>query len=370
MRKATAFVIAAVLVAFFTPLFVSGPACAAEKFVVGWQPYYVSSFQVAIIQELGLMKKYLPGVEVEFREALHGTVHTNNMLAGRCQVAYMAVMPSNIVCSKRDQADIREVSNNGISNGMRCALLMARADAPDFKSPEEAIEWMNGKVVASPRGSCADQFLRLIFEEYGVKPAEYLNQSLEIIQANFRAKKLDASAIWEPTASQIGNLAGEGVAKIVATGNVIGNQDIGMMIMRGDFIDQHPDLAKGYLRAELEALMFMIDTKNQQKAVDMIAKYAVGVPKQAIWYSLYGQIPPEVGGTAPREIYNFIIDDNNRKSIAEVWKFQYGEKLVATEKPFYNTIDDRYAREVLAEGGLKAPIGEIKGQPEADNPFK
>jgi len=370
MKKGTVLVILAVLIAFSTPLFVPRASCAAEKFAVGWQPYYVSTFQVGIIQELGLMKKYLPGVEVEFQEALHGAIHTNNMLAGKCQVAYMAVMPSNIACSKRDQADIREVSNNGVSNGMRCSLLMARADAPDFKTPEEAIRWINGKVVATPRGSCADQFLRLTFEKFGVRPAEYLNQSLEIIQTNFRAKKLDAAAIWEPTASRIGNLAGEGVAKIIATGNVIGNQDIGMMIMRGDFIDQHPDLAKGYLKAELEAMMFMINPKNQQKAVDIIAKYAVGMPKKVIWYALYGQVPPEVGGIAPIAVYNFIIDDNNRKNIVDIWKFQYGEKLVATEKPYYNTIDDRYAREILAEAGLKAPIGEIRGQPEEDNPFR
>jgi len=299
VRKATVFGILATLAAFVTPLLLPGTSLAADKFVVGWQPYYISTFQVAVIQELGLIKKYLPGTEVEFNEALHGAIHTNNMLAGKCQVAYMAVMPGNIACSKRDQADIRFVSNNGVSKGMRCALLMARADAPDFKTPEEAVKWIDGKVVASPRGSCADQFMRLSFEKLGVKPAEYFNQSLEIIQANFRARKLDASAIWEPTASRIGNLAGEGVAKIIATGNLIGNQDIGMIIMRGDFIDKHPDLVKGYLKAELEALQFMMDPKNQQKTVDMIAKYAVGMPKKALWYSLYGQIPPEVGGATP-----------------------------------------------------------------------
>jgi NitT/TauT family transport system substrate-binding protein len=247
---------------------------------------------------------------------------------------------------------------------------MARADAPDFKSPEEAVKWLDGKIVASPRGSCADQFIRRSFEKLDVKPAEYLNQSIEIIQTNFRAKRLDASAVWEPTASRIGTLAGEGIAKIIATGNLIGNQDMGMMIMRGDFIDKHPDLVEGYLKAELEALQFMIDLKNQQKSVNMIAKYAVGIPKRAIWYSIYGQIPPQVGGTTPRETYSFIIDDNIRKNINDVWAFQFKQKLVATEKPYDNTIDDRIARKILAESGAKTPIGEIKGQPPEDNPYK
>jgi NitT/TauT family transport system substrate-binding protein len=369
MRKA-AWKLFALALVFAALIFTFGTAAAGEKFTVGWQPYYISTFQVAIIQELGLMKKYLPGVEVVFQEALHGAIHTNNMLAGKLEVGYMAVMASNIACSKRDQADIRQVANDGVSNGTACALLLARADAPDFRTPEEAVKWLDGKVVASPRGSCADQFMRMAFEKFGVTPAQYLNQSLEIIQANFRAGKLDASAIWEPTASRIGNLAGEGVAKVVATGNLIGSQDIGQMIMRGDFIENHPALAEGYLKAELEALLYMIDPQNREKAVDMIAKYAVGIPKRAIWYSLYGEIPAGVGGSEPRQTYSFIIDDNIRKNINDVWAFQFRQKIVAIEKPYENTIDDRLARKVLADAGLKSPIGEIKGQPAADNPYK
>ena len=45
-------------------------ATAAEpiKIVVGWQPYDTISYQVAIIQELKLWKKYMPeGVEIEFQ---------------------------------------------------------------------------------------------------------------------------------------------------------------------------------------------------------------------------------------------------------------------------------------------------------------
>lgn len=368
MKKATVFGILAVLVAGIA--FGAGSSFAGERFVVGWQPYYIDTFQVALIQELGLIKKYLPGVEVEFQEALHGAIHSNNMRAGKCQVGYMAVMPSNIACSVPSIADIREVSASGVTNGMRCSLLMARTDAPDFKSPEEAMKWINGKIVATPRGSCADQFMRMTFEKLGVKPAEYLNQTIEVITANFRAKKIDASAVWEPTAARIGNLVGEGVAKIIATGNVIGNQDIGMMIMRGDFLDDHPDLAKGYLKCELEALRFMIDPKNQEKTVDMIAKYAVGMPKSAIWFALYGKIPERVGGTTPKVIYTFIIDDNIRKNINEVWAFQYKQKLVPTEKPFDNTIYGGIAQEVLAEAGLTSPIGVTDGIPAEKNPFK
>ncbi len=368
MKKATVFGMLAVMVACIA--LVSGPAIAAEKFVVGWQPYFIDSFSPAVIQELGLVKKYLPGVEVEYIEALHTAIYSDRLLAGRCQVGYSAVMPSNICCSRRDQADVREVSNPSKSNGMRCSLMMARMDAPDFKTAEEAMKWLDGKIVASPRGSCADQFMRLAFEKLGVKPKEYLNQSIEIIATNFRAKKIDASAVWEPTASRIGNLAGEGVAKIIACGNVIGNKDVGIMMMRGDFIDNKPNLAKGWLKCELEANRFIYDPANHEKAVEMIAKYAVGMPKSAIWFSLYGAIPENVGGSNPKTVCPYIIDDEIQKYIRDVWDFQYKQKLVPTEQPPANLIDDHITREVLTEAGLTSPLGKIEGTPADKNPFK
>jgi NitT/TauT family transport system substrate-binding protein len=78
---------------------------------------------------------------------------------------------------------------------------MVRKDAPNFKTPDEAIQWLNGKTIAAPKGSCADQFVRLLMEKKQIKPKEYLNQSLEVIATNFRVGKIDAAALWEPTVS-------------------------------------------------------------------------------------------------------------------------------------------------------------------------
>lgn len=369
MKKATVFGILAVLVACIA--FGAGPSCAAEKFGVGWQPYYIDAYSPAVIQELGLTKKYLPGVEIEYQEGLHTALFAARLLAGRIQLGYGEVMPSNIVCSKRAEADIREVVCTSKSvDGQRCALVMVRSDAPDFKSPEEAMQWLNGKIVATPYGSCAYKFLLLAFQKLGLKPAEFLNQGIEIISTNFRIKKIDAAAVWEPTASRIGNMAGEGIAKIVATGKVIGNPDMGMMMMRGDFIDNSPHLAKGWLKCELEAERFIFDPKNREKAVEMIAKYAVGMPKKAIWFSLYGMIPEQAGGTNPKTVCPFIIDADLQKYIHDLYDFQYKQKLVPTEKPPANIFDDHLTREVLAEAGLTSPVGEIQAVPADQNPFK
>ena len=51
---------------------------AAEKFVVGFQPYDTISYQAIVNAELGLWKKYTPaGTEIEFQPALQGTVVAN-----------------------------------------------------------------------------------------------------------------------------------------------------------------------------------------------------------------------------------------------------------------------------------------------------
>ena len=369
MKRAMVIGFLVVLVASIA--FGAGPSFAAESFTVGWQPYYIDSYTPAIIQELGLTKKYLPGVDVQYQEGLHTALFAARVLAGRIQVGYGEANPLNIVCSNRAQGEVREVCcTSNSAAGQRCALLMARIDAPDFKTPLEAMQWLNGKTVASPWGSCADKFMRIAMEKLGIKPADYLNQSIEIISTNLRVKKIDAAAVWEPTASRVGNLAGEGIAKLVATGAVCGDRDVGMMMMRGDFIDQHPDLAKGWLKCELEAEQFMCNPQNREKAVEMIAKHAVGMPKRAIWFGLYGEIPKNVGGVNPKTVMPFIVDADLDKYLHDLYKFQVGQKEVSTEAPPANLIDGHLTLEVLKEAGLTSPIGQIDAAPADQNPFQ
>jgi NitT/TauT family transport system substrate-binding protein len=347
------------------------PTLAQDKIVIGYQPYDTISYQVSVNQELGLWKKYFPkNVEVEFQPALQGSIIVNNMLAGKQQIGYMSIMPATMAATKPEQAQIRIVGSSGMSDGMRCSLLLVRKDAPQFKSQEEAIKWIDGKVVASPKGSAADQYLRMIFEKYKVKPSEYLNQSIEVIATNFRIGKLDAAAMWEPTISRICDLVGEGIARIVATGTCVSNPDLGTIVMRGDLVEKSPQLAEAWLKSELEAQLFLLDPNNWAKATDMFAKYATGMPKRALWYSIYGQIPSEVGGTKEREWKPFILDEKVQKNIVDVFAFLHKEKVIKYDKPLPNTIDDSITRKVLQEKGLKSPIGYIYGQPPEKDPFK
>lgn len=265
---------------------------------------------------------------------------------------------------------MKMVASLGMSDGMRCSLLLVRKDAPQFKSQEEAIKWLDGKIVAAPKGSAADQYLLMLFDKYKVKPKEYLNQSIEVIGSNFRIKKLDAAAMWEPTISRVGDLVGEGLVRIAATGTAVNNPDLGILIMRDDFVTQHPQLAEAWIRSELEAQLYLSDPKNYTKVIEMVAKYATGMPKKALWYSIYGQIPASVGGTKEREWKPFIFDSKVLKNIDDVYAFLYKEKRTKVAKPLPGTIDDSIAQKILKEKKLKSPIAVIYGQPASAVPFK
>jgi NitT/TauT family transport system substrate-binding protein len=282
-------------------------------------------------------------------------------------------MPATILCSKPDQAEIKMVATAGMSEGTRCSLVLVRKDAPEFKSNEELARWLDGKVIAAPKGSASDQYLLTFFQKYNVKPKEYLNQSIEVIGTNFRIGKLDAASLWEPTLSRVASDVGEGVARIAADGRACDNPDLGIVVMRKDFIEKYPEVAKGYLRSELEAQRYLLDPANWENVINMVSKHATGVSKKVLWYSIYGQVPA-ASKDVVREWKSFYFNDREKKNIVEVGPFLLKDKRIK-DLPKPETVDDSLARQVFKEAGLvavsdKVTLGEIKGAPASASPFK
>ena len=337
----------------------------AEKFVVGFQPYDTISYQAIINAELGLWKKYTPeGTEIEFHPAVQGTVVASNMLADRAQIGYMSIMPA-----VRAKGKVKMVSTTDMSEGTRCSLILVRKDAPDFKNNEALARWLDGKVIAAPKGSASDQYMRRFFEKYKVKPAEYLNQTIEVISTNFRAGKLDAASLWEPTLSGLASEVGEGVGKIVADGSACDNEDLGIVVMRSDFMEKHPKVAEGYLRSDLEAQLFMLNPDNWEQVINMVSQYATGVPKRVLWYSVFGKVP----ANSPNLVREWM--KREKANIDEVVAFLHQEGIISVDKLPEGTVDDSLTRKVFKASGHKpvapgAALGVIEGRSAADCPFK
>src|SRR5438046_4361198 len=234
------------------------------KLVVGYQPYYTQAWSGVVMRGKKFYEKYLPkGSEVEFQIGLQGAIIVNNLLAGKQNIGYMGDMPAIVSTTKQDVADVRLVANLGLAFD-QCNAFLVRKDAPQFKDAQEAIKWLNGKTVAVPKGSCTDRLAQAVFRKSSIEPKEYLNQNIEVITSNFRAGKIDAAVMWEPTTSR---LVEEGLARLVATGASVQENDGGFLGMRADLIKQRPDVVKAWLEAELDAQLFLADPKNAAEEI-------------------------------------------------------------------------------------------------------
>ena len=342
-----------------------GKQGAPVKLVVGYQPYYTQSWSGVVMRGKKFYEKYLPkGSDVEFQIGLQGAIIVNNMLAGKQNIGYMGDMPSIVSTTKQEVADVRLVANLGLAFD-QCNIFLARNDAPKFQDATQALRWLDGKIVAVPKGSCTDRYAQATFKKLGVNPKEYLNQNIEVITSNFRAGKLDAAVIWEPTASR---LVQEGLARRIASGASVQENDGGFLAMRADLIKQRPDVVKAWLQAELDAQLFLADPKNSAEVVKMAKEQTTGFGERVLWYSLYGSYDTNAGGHPVRNYLHFGFTPEARELITRAAAFLYSIKSINVDKVRPEAIEATWTEDLLRERGLKAPIGEVKALPDSQAP--
>jgi len=330
--------------------------------VVGYQPYYTEAWSGVVMKGLKLYEKYLPeGSTVEFQIGLQGGIIVNAMLAGKQHIGYMGDMPAIVATTKDRVADIRIVATAGLAQD-QCNNMLVSNDAPEFANADDAIQWMDGKVVAVPKGACTDRFALAVFEKKGIEPSSYLNQNIEVITSGFRAGKLDAAAIWEPTASR---LVHEGLARKVASGASVDENDGGFIDMRGDLIDQRPDVVKAWLNAELDAQLFMADPANAMAVVAMAEEQTTGFSQEVLWKAMAGSTPEAQGGTKVRNEMAFAITPKAQDLIDKATVFLHSIKTIKVDKLRDNAVMTSFAEDILKERGLTAPIGQIDALPDS-----
>jgi NitT/TauT family transport system substrate-binding protein len=331
------------------------------ELVVGYQPYYTESWSGVIMRDKKFYEKYLPkGSKVEFQIGLQGAIVVNGMLAGKVDVGYVGDMPGIVSTSHAEVRDIRIVSVLGLGYD-QCNTFLVRTDAPTFKGPEEAIAWLKGKTVAVPKGSCTDRFAQAVFKRFGVEPSEYLNQSIEVITSGFRAKKLDAAVIWEPTTSR---LIQENLARKVATGVSVNESDAGFLVVPQALIEQRPDVVKGWLEAELDAQLFFADPKNAMAISKMALEQTTGFTQKQLWFSAFGTYPASEGGTPTRITLTYGFAPEALEMIKKAAKFLVEIKSIKEDlRP--DAVVPGFVDGILKERNLKMPVGEVKAQPDA-----
>ena len=337
----------------------------AVNLVIGYQPYYTESWSGVVNNGKSFWKNYLPeGSTAKFEIGLQGSVIVNAMTGEKQHVGYMGDMPAiastfrNI--KERGGTDIRIVAVLGTSK-QQCNVFLVRNDAPEFANGRAAVEWMDGKVTSAPHGACTDRFARLAFQQAGIEPKRYLNQNIEVITTNFRAGKLDAAAIWEPTASKI--VMG-GIARRAASGEDFDALDGGFMVMLNDLIEQRPDVHRGWLEAELDAQLFMLDPANADDVASMAEAQTEQIDKAVLKHSLFGGWPAEQGGGEVKVQLDFIVTERVQGLLDDATAFLYSlpKKPAAAATIREGGVVDGVARDLLESRGLSSPLGVIKAQ--------
>ena len=307
-----------------------------------------------------LWKKHLPpGSTVEYLIGLQGAVVVNQMLAGKAHVGYLGDLPAFTAVTKTAAADVRMVGVTGMGYD-QCYIFLVRKDAPDFKTTNEALQWVNGKTVATPKGSCTDDFVQKLFQRTNTKPSSYLNQNIEIISSGFKAGRLDAAAVWEPNAS---HLVHEGLAKRVASGTAIKETGAGFILMQAQLIKQRPDIVKAWLRAELEAQQWMANPANATEMVSFVKARITGFSDKALWHALYGGYSDREGGHPVRLYLPYTFTKDVNDLIGRGVSFLKSNKVIDVDKLRSDAIMAEFTEQILAERKLKAPIGEVRAQP-------
>ena len=315
------------------------------KLTVGYV-FATQEWSPVIQKAKGFWKKYLPaGSDVSFEASLVGLPIVGQMMAGTMHVGYLGDMPSIISTTKRDVGDIRIAAVTSTSQQL-CNVLLVRKDAPDFKSADEAIRWLDGKIAATPHGSCADRFARAAFKKANVKTEKYFNWSTDQIIENFKSGKLDGAVLWEPIPTK---LVADGVVKRVGSGVNFNEFEASFLIMRRDLMTARPDILKAWLEAELDTQLFLADPKNADEIISIVEKEAPGYSKKALWTSLYGQYGAEVGGNPDRLTLDFIVSPKVND-------------LIKGTLPD-GAVSDEAARQVLEGRKLSSPLATIKALP-------
>ncbi|MGH8990562.1 MAG: ABC transporter substrate-binding protein [Acidimicrobiia bacterium] len=342
----------------------AGTAGEPIHLTIGYQPYYTQAWSGVAMRGKEFWKKHLPqGSTVTFQVGLQGAVIVNQLVAGKQQIGYMGDMPSLVATSKRDTRDLRIIATLGMAQD-QCNIFLASKDAPDFKSPTEAVEWMGGKTVATPTGSCTDRFTQAVFQDLGVEPSAYLNQSIEVISSNFQNDRIDGATVWEPVAARLVN---QGLAKRVASGASFDQNDAGFLVASQQLLDTRPDAVEGYLAAELEAQQWVADPANAMELAQLAVNQTEGYTLEDMWDAMFETLPADEGGP-PDSLSNrmpFIVDDKAQEHINKSWAFLNGIKVIPVAEPLEGIVADELARKVLTASGATFPVL-VKTLPKSD----
>lgn len=202
------------------------------------------------------------------------------LLAGDIDIGYVGPNPAINGYVKSHGEALRIIA--GASSGG--ALFIVRPGA-SIQAPQD----LNGKKLATPqKGGTQDISLRHYLQEHGLKSNDQ-GGSVQIIPTDnpniiteFKTGQIDGAWVPEPWASR---LILEGQGKVFVDERTLwpNNRFVTTnLIVRKDFLDQHPDTVKRFLQAHVETAQYINNNaQDAQKIVNDQLKKLTGKPLAA-----------------------------------------------------------------------------------------
>jgi len=142
----------------------------------------------------------------------------------------------------------------------------------------------------------------------------------------------------------------------------LGQWDGGFITVPAAFLTGRPDVVRGWLAAELEAQRFLVDPRNADEAIRIVAAHALGVPEAALRLALYGAYPANQGGSTVRLMFPFTFSVQAMSAVRDALKLAQGRGLQPASELRSEAIQSGFAVELLRARGLKSPLGEMRAR--------
>src|SRR6266446_2847961 len=174
------------------------PVAISTNYFLAW----TGAWDSIILREREIWKKWLPaGSTIDWKRNLIGPPIITELLAGKQQIGYIGDNPSVLAITKRDIAELDLVAVNATSPTRMCGTIVVRRDAPAFAGYKDALEWLKGKTLAAPKGSCADRLGQSVVKQAGIA-VNWQQLAPEVTITSLEAGKIDAAVMFEPYASK------------------------------------------------------------------------------------------------------------------------------------------------------------------------
>jgi NitT/TauT family transport system substrate-binding protein len=340
-----------------------GPAVAiATNYFLAW----TGAWDSVILREREIWKKWLPaGSTVEWKRNLIGPPVITELLAGKQQLGYIGDNPSILSVTKRDIAELDLVAINTTSPARMCGNIIVRKDAPAFAGYKDAFAWLKGKTLAAPKGSCADRLGQIVVKQAGIT-VNWQQLAPEVTITSLEAGKIDAAVMFEPYASKA---LFDGVGRFAVSPAIYGETDANGIIVRRDFIDRNRAAVVAWLKADIEALLFLRD--NPVETVHMLKKQLPEYTRENLWFAVYGSLPPETGAPSGTVLEGaFVYTPAVRGLIDRVGAFLFESKITQSATLPPGSVREDLVTQAFQELGLD-PTKALFTLPGASkNPFK